>query len=195
MDDADYGQWLNTNIYVNSAQNVKYEIQGEVSLCRAYLPINNLQSSSDKDLDGAAIPIPRVEDKASVPVTVYFDAKTDEWRNLTQVFKDDLLVVSLLPDQKTDVTSTTMFNSIATLITADCTEGKQSYSPICGRYSIWGSGDTYVDRCTYIDHCRECHCHKECNGPSIDGQCPGGKVRVCDWCSCYQNNLGSAPEP
>ena len=89
VDPTTYGKWLNTNLRVTGGQKVKFVIKGEVSLCKAYLPIYNLQSNSDKDKDGQLIPIPRTSDKVTKPVTIYFDAKTDKWRNLTQIFNND----------------------------------------------------------------------------------------------------------
>jgi type IV secretion system protein VirB6 len=196
VDPTTYGKWLNTNLRVTGGQKVRFVIKGEVSLCKAYLPINNLQSTSDKDKDGQLIPIPRTSDKVSPPVTVYFDAKTDQWRNLTQIFKNDHLVVSLVPDQKGTATTSRVYNSIEKgAITADCSAGKRSYNPICGRYSLWDYGSTYVSSCSWKSQCYKCNCRDVCNSWNLLGWCTGGWTNVCDWCGCYENVHGTAPEP
>ena len=155
-----------------------------------------MQSLSDKDVNGKVIPIPRTEDKASSPVTLYFDAKTDEWRNITEVFKNDHVVVSLLPDNKTTAATSTVYNSLQNgAVSADCREGKRSYNPICGRYSIWDSSSTYVSSCRFVAECYLCNPRRVCKGWNILGVCIKGYKTVYDWCSCYKNNYGTAPEP
>ena len=190
VDPTTYGKWLNTNLRVTGGQPVKFNIKGDVSLCKAYIPNNNLQV---KNMNGKKIAIPRIDDKISPPVTLIFDAKTDEWRNLTELFPNDHVVVSLLPDKKSSSASSTVLNSIdGGTTSADCREGKRSYSPICGRYSIWGSSSTYVDHCRYEPKCHR-HCHTECI--SIDPLCWYSAKEVCSWSSCHKNVYGTAPEP
>ncbi|MDG1437078.1 MAG: hypothetical protein P8P83_04820 [Rickettsiaceae bacterium] len=152
-----YGRWINTGMEVSEQQIVKYQISGEVSLCKAYLPQNNLQNTSGRDSSGEKIPIPRINDSGTPPVTIYFDATTDDWRNLTQVFKDDQIVVSLAQEQK--LSSSTLNNSIIGSITKDCSEGKSSYDPICGKYSIWNG--QYTANCIFNDRCYQCDCDKK----------------------------------
>ncbi|MDP5083260.1 MAG: hypothetical protein NWP61_03340, partial [Rickettsiaceae bacterium] len=197
VDPTTYGKWLNTNLRVTGGQKVKFVIKGEVSLCKAYLPIYNLQSNSDKDKDGQLIPIPRTSDKVTKPVTIYFDAKTDKWRNLTQIFNNDHLVVSLVPDQKGTTATSNVYNSIQKgVLTADCSAGKRSYDPICGRYSLWDSRSDYVSSCKWKSQCYECNCRQECSFLDVFGACIGNWNRVCDdWCGCYENVYGTAPEP
>ena len=196
VDPNTYGKWLNTNLRVSGKQKIKFVIKGEVSLCKAYLPINNLQSTDDKDKDGKLIPIPRTSDKSTPPVTIYFDAKTPQWRNLTQVFKNDHIVVSLLPDQKSTAATSIVYNSIQKdLIAADCRDGKRSYNSICGRYSIWDSSSTYVSKCTWESECYKCNCREVCDSKVIfDAWCIKWKTK-CDWCGCYKDVYGTAPEP
>lgn len=196
LDPMAYGQWLNTNLRVSSQQKIKFSIKGDISLCKAYLPINNLQRGSNQDINGDLIEIPRVDDKITPPVTLYLAATTQKWRNLTEVFENDQVVVSLLPDQKTTAPSVSVYNSVQKgVITADCRAGARSYSPICGRYSVWDSSSAYTSSCQFVDHCYECNCKKKCNGSKIGGSCPGGWFQKCDWCSCYQKVAGTAPEP
>ncbi len=196
LDPNAYGKWLNTNVRLTSGQEVDLVIKGEVSLCKSYIPSYNLQSESNLDSSGNIIEIPRVEDGATAPATLVFNARTGEWRNILQVFNNDKVLVTLEKDKKTTAASTSVYSSISKAnVTADCREGKRAYDPICGRYSIWDSSTTYVDKCRYVEQCYECNCRDECNSWNLLGWCIGGWSNVCDWCSCYENVSGTAPEP
>lgn len=37
-DPTHYGEWLNTNLAVTDKQDIKFTIEGNISLCRAYIP-------------------------------------------------------------------------------------------------------------------------------------------------------------
>lgn len=196
LDPNAYGKWLNTNLRLKKGQKVDLVVKGEVSLCKAYIPAYNLQQNSRLDKDGKLIEIPRVEDKSSRPINLIFDAKTDEWRNITQVFKNDHIVVAIHPDKKSTVGSSTVYNNFLKRVeSADCTEGKRAYNPICGRYSIWDSGSTYVDTCNWNSTCYQCNCRQVCDSFNLLGWCTGGWSTRCDWCGCYVNVMGIAPEP
>ena len=95
-----YGEWLNTNLAVTNEQEIKLKIDGNISLCRAYVPKNNIQQLSDLDSNGNKVAIPRVEETNVEPLSLIFDAKTDEWRNIAELFANDQVVISILPDQK-----------------------------------------------------------------------------------------------
>ena len=191
IDPTGYGKWINTNLSVSSGQEVKLEIKGEVSLCKAYLPANHLQQTGATD-PNQRIPIPRVNDN-SPPVTLIFDATIDEWRNIAELFNNDKIMVSLLSDKKTNLPNTTIPNSLAPsgTMSADCREGKTEYSPVCGRYSIWGADSEYVTDCRWEDECstileRECVLY----------------ILTCldyDWVEkpvpCWKNVYTTAPEP
>ena len=203
LDPSTYGKWLNTNLRVNSGQRVTFTLKGDISLCKAYVPRYNLQRDSNLDISGGVIEIPRVEDGVTAPATLIFNAQTNEWRNLTQIFKNDKVIVSLQRDKKTSSASSSVYSSIQKgNVSADCREGKREYNPICGRYSLWNASSTYVDTCEYVAQCYECGCdcytrglhlsywpndRDTCNGASGDWEC--------DWCSCYRNVNGVAPEP
>lgn len=145
QDPNSYGKWVNTNFYVKQGQNVDFEIKGEVSLCRSYLPTTNVQSTSNLNASGKVIAIPRVEE-TSEPLSLMFDAKLDEWRNLLQLFQNDEFVVSLSRDKKSSTGTSTFVNALTNAtVSADCTDGKRTYSPICGRYSIFSG--TYTQNC------------------------------------------------
>ena len=197
LDPNTYGKWLNTNLRLKSGQKVDLIVKGEVSLCKAYIPAYNLQQNSHLDKDGKLIEIPRVENKTSPPINLIFDAKTDEWRNIAQVFKNDHIVVAIHPDKKSTVGNSTVYNNfMKRMEEADCTEGKKAYNPICGRYSIWSSGSTYVSTCYWDSKCYECNCREECKGWDTWGVlCWEGYRTVCDWCGCYKNVMGIPPEP
>jgi type IV secretion system protein VirB6 len=193
LDPNAYGQWLNTNVRVTEGQKIKYNIKGEVSLCKAYLLTNNLQQSSNQDSNGNVIEIPRTEDQSATPVTLYLSAKTGSWRNLTELFQNDHVVVSILPDQKTTAATVSVYNTFEGTKTADCREGSKTYDPICGRFSLWSSSSTYVSTCQQETY--DCSCKRKCTGTKVNGNCVGGSwVDKCDTCIRYISVSGTAPE-
>lgn len=173
LDTGRYGDWLNTNLAVTKDQVVHFQIEGDISLCRAYLQPNSLpdkylqadgkwvkfaQPNTDKDDSGNRIPIPRVEEVDMQPLSLLFDAKIDKWRNITEIFTNDKLIVSISPNYK--LNANPVLSSPAVIydvfskqpLIADCAEKKPvgyNYSPICGRYSIY-SGD-YTSGCEKRD--------------------------------------------
>jgi type IV secretion system protein VirB6 len=84
---------------------------------------------------------------------------------------------------------------------ADCREGKRSYSPICGRYSIYSG--SYVSNCQWVNDCYDCNCERKCvtAGAHLPwffgafGECAGDVIIKCDRCGCWQNVTSQAPEP
>ncbi len=207
LDPTTYGKWLNTNLRVASGQKVTFVMKGDISLCKSYIPRYNLQSDSNLDISHGVMEIPRFEETASTPATLIFNAQTNEWRNLIQVFKNDKVVVTLQRDKKTSAASSSVYSSIQKgNVSADCREGKRAYEPICGRYSLWNSTSPYVDKCEYVAQCYECNCSEGCYTrgahwsfwPGDESTChtnSGDWERSCDWCSCYRNINGIAPEP
>lgn len=147
-DPAHYGEWLNTNIEVTDQQTVTLQIVGQISLCLAYLPKDNLQFTeserpgrSNLDDSGKMIPIPRVNDVNTPPLSLILDAKKSEWRNITELYANDRVFVSVSPNATASVNDAFK----GSVITANCSENQTTYSPICGRYSIY-SGN-YVNAC------------------------------------------------
>lgn len=195
LDPATYGKWLNTTVRLVKNQRVDLSFNGSVSLCKAYIPINNLQDTANLDINNKLIEIPRVDD-ANPPATLMMDAKTGEWRNLTELFKNDLIQVSLYKDKKgTSTPTVSVYNSLkAGTLTADCQDGATTYSPLCGRYVSFDPQDKYVDKCNFVAECYECNTRQECISPEVAGVCTDGYTTVSDWCSCYQNNYGTPPE-
>ncbi len=196
LDPNTYGKWLNTNLRLNSDQKVDVLVKGEISLCKAYIPAYNLQKTTHLDKDGGLIEIPRVEDKGAAAINLIFDSRKDEWRNLTQLFKNDRIVVGIHPDKKSTAGASSVYNNFEKRVeSADCTEGKRAYNPICGRYSIWNSGSSYTDKCRYVAECYECNHRRVCKGWDVWGWCVKGYKTVWDWCGCYENVSGTPPEP
>ncbi len=203
LDAGKYGKWVNTNLSVADAQKIIVKITGEVSLCRAYIPKNNLQANSNIDFKGARIPIPRIEETGSEPISLTFDATSDQWRNLAEIYFNDKVVASISPNIKPIknaqgnvvasnnlVSQTNIFTGQTSI--ADCTEGKRTYSPICGRYSIYSG--SYVSGC--ITGPCQCNCDMHCDAAEIAGRCPvwsGYHKANCRGC-CYANAMGTMPE-
>ncbi|WP_375319219.1 type IV secretion system protein [Candidatus Tisiphia endosymbiont of Oplodontha viridula] len=209
-----YGEWLNTNLAVTNEQEIKFKINGNISLCRAYIPPNNVQQLSDLDSNGNKVAIPRVEETNVEPLSLIFDAKTDEWRNIAELFANDKVVISILPDQKKlpgMVSVKNIFKFVKQdgesknfIETADCSEGKRVYSPLCGRYSIY-SGE-YVSGCKWVDNLYNGsltrHCPKACffGCMELQGDFCNVALGCCATYSCskygaWVNVMADAPEP
>lgn len=150
-----YGEWLNTNLDVSSNQKINLTIKGEVSLCRAYIPSNNLQAATNLDTLGNKIAIPRVEEVNVEPISLILDAKTDEWRNIAEIFPNDKLLVGIHKNRKgTGASDAKLYNYFSkNTVNADCSEDKTSYSPICGRYAFYNGN---YNKCELVTHgCQE----------------------------------------
>jgi type IV secretion system protein VirB6 len=160
-----YGQWYKVDTAIHDKQSVNIEVSGEVSLCKAYIPTNNIQkgsvANSDRDNTGATIPIPRTYAEAE-PVPLILDPKNGEWRNLAHTYQGDRVEIYLgvnhLPrkDANGNVIAGTEVNNVGqanrftnTTDYADCTEGRTTYSPICGRYSPYAGN--YLSSCNMDD--------------------------------------------
>jgi len=178
LDPNRYGEWVNTNMAVDKGQIMQFSVRGDISLCKSYLPKNNVQNLLNvNSKDGKRIAIPRIEDTAmdnnttKDPLSLTFDATIDEWRNIAELYYNDHIVISVSPDQKlikSDKGAVTR-NSVGvkfydsftkTTTTTDCSEGQSQYSPVCGRYSVYN--DTkYVSGCEFKDN--GCMCNvKRC---------------------------------
>ena len=196
LDPNSYGKWLNTNLRLKPSQLVEFYIKGEVSLCKAYIPINNLQKDTNLDNTGNKIEIPRVEDKATPPVSLILDATTPNWKNLTELYRNDRYYVALYREKKTTSTAVSIHDYFTNSMTTpvDCTENKRTYSPICGRYSLWNNG-SYTSSCVLNTQCYQCNPHEVCDSFDLLGWCISGWHTEYDWCSCWENVAGIAPEP
>ncbi|MGC0372272.1 MAG: hypothetical protein DGJ47_000982 [Rickettsiaceae bacterium] len=193
-DTSSYGKWLNTGVSAQDGQEIKISVSGEVSLCKAYLPINNIQSDSNQDVDGNIAEIPRVEGSEE-PLPLIFDAQNREWRNIAELYEGDKIQIVLKRDHITSSEVTRVYDALnKTNITADCREGNIDYNPICGRYYSWDTSNQYVSNCQFVAECYECNTRNECITEEVNGVCVGGFQTVSDWCSCYDNQYGVAPE-
>lgn len=169
-DPTSYGKWLNIGLSVIKGQKVKFKIEGDISLCKAYVPQNNIaydpdnHKDTDLDSEGNRIAIPRVEDEYAEPLPLIFNAKTAGWRNITELYYNDRVVVATLPNQKADQASAisievpNIFDSYKDgaiyknrMKQADCREGSREYSPLCGRYSMYSG--KYVSGCKVPTDC------------------------------------------
>lgn len=183
-----YGRWLNTKIRSIPEQDINLQIKGDISLCRAYLPVNNLESNSNTIgwwSNKKYIPIPRIEEVGVEPLSLMFDASSTfgkKWRNIAELYENDRVIVSISPDQKgkSSVTTVTPFDTYQ----GDCDDGKREYEPLCGRYSIYyNNGKKYVSDCEKEDKCWE-DCWEECHDLDFGGWfCE----EECEWESCWEN--------
>ena len=178
-DPAHYGEWLNTDVEVVDQQTVNLQITGQISLCLAYVPKDNLQftestrpGKSNLDDKGNMIPIPRVTDVNTPPLSLIIDAKNNEWRNITELYANDRVLISVSPNYTTGTAAAVPDAFKGTKVTADCSQGQTTYNPICGRYSIY-SGE-YVNACVY---------KKNYWQGNKKQKCPKGCVwGAIDWC-------------
>lgn len=205
-----YGHWLNTQIDLDPAQKVDLQITGDITLCKAYLPINNIGSNSNLNSAGKKIPIPAVEDNLTPPLSIAFSATTDEWRNLLELFYNDKVVVSISPDKKpifdgggnmiSDVAAVPWTDPFTGQVsTIDCREGGKTYHPACGRYSIYSG--FYIGGCLWDDKCYQT-CVKKCltawgsESEYWGSHCAGLNEKiVCTDHGCWRNVASIAPEP
>ncbi|WP_347939280.1 type IV secretion system protein [Rickettsia oklahomensis] len=209
-DPTHYGEWLNTQVLVANSQPVNLQVVGQISLCLAYIPKDNVQRTgprSNLDDHGKMIPIPRVNNANTPPVSLIMDAKNSEWRNIAELYANDRVLVSISPNfVGAEVTVNDAFKG--TTVTKDCSQGKTSYEPICGKYSIYSG--KYVNACELKEnywqgnkHREECYCvlgciHKEdvaswlCDSANAASHCCVGLI--CDSLPAWINHYGTMPE-
>ncbi|EAA25791.1 TrbL/VirB6 family protein [Rickettsia sibirica] len=172
-DPTRYGEWLNTQVLVENSQPVNLQVVGQVSLCLAYIPKDNLQrtgAGSNLDDNGQMIPIPRINDTNNPPVSLIMDAKNNEWRNIAELYANDRVLVSVSPNfANTDATVKDAFKGAE--VTQDCSENKTTYNPICGKYSVYSG--KYVNACELKEQYWNCN---------VTWRCPNWYEQAgCDW--------------
>jgi type IV secretion system protein VirB6 len=150
-----YGQWVRANFIVQPGQTLQIEASGNLSLCRAYVPLYHLQNRTIPaappnaatvrilDINGREItvpniyyvgadrkrvPIPRVGEQAT-PLTLIFDAQSDGWRNLTEVYRGDLVKV-ILQDNYSPPSGAPIVSN-PTLSAADCNNAPAAIRTRC----------------------------------------------------------------
>lgn len=80
-------------------------------------------------------------------------------------------------------------------ITGDCSENRTTYSPVCGRYSLWnGTNGQYVSDCSCRKHHGFCGRYSRCRSFTISGQCAAGMRR---WYThnCSRATYSNPPRP
>lgn len=190
-----YGKWYNTGITVSENTDVKLGITGTVSLCSAYLPSYNPEQNTANGnltpsnvtapmIPSAPIPIPRIGD--STFLTIMLDAKDGTWWNVAELENADQVMVKILPERNTDSDVNVPYVSSITgkSISGDCTSGKNTYSPVCGRYSVYPVGSYQgVNRCYNLSY----QCNQSCS--SNDDKCYKCKIGLCgasgSGCTCH----------
>ena len=129
-------QWVRA-ADINIDQNkVNLKISGKVSLCQAYLPLNNLMNESNQNDNSKPIAIPRFRDTDSLQLK--FPANKYGWYNLAKISKNDYVRVTLNPTIKDSQSSNVMyqdpFNKTSQIY--DCSEGSSdNYDAVCGLYA------------------------------------------------------------
>ncbi|MFV9873683.1 MAG: type IV secretion system protein [Rickettsia conorii subsp. raoultii] len=189
-DPTRYGEWLNTQVLVENSQPVNLQVVGQISLCLAYIPKDNLQrtgAGSNLDDNGQMISIPRINDANNPPVSLIMDAKNNEWRNIAELYANDRVLISVSPNfANTDATVKDAFKGVE--VTQDCSENKTTYNPICGKYSVY-SGE-YVNACELKEKYWNC---------KVTWRCPIWSEQVaCDWgalgCNRYCDKIPECKE-
>jgi type IV secretion system protein VirB6 len=146
-----YGKWLKTKVFIPPAsvkQNpVTVSVTGEVSLCKSYVPKNNLQSDYNYPKQDVTerIEIPRAGSGSSLPLI--FNAKKygASWRNVVDATPGDRLILTVNPNYTLNSTPsfTNSFNDVyGENPSYNCTPGLMpENSPLCGRYAVpWVDG-------------------------------------------------------
>ena len=154
------------------------------------------------------IEIPRVEDKNTPPVSLILDARTPNWKNLTELYRNDKYYVALYREKKTTVNAVSIYDYFTKTMTppADCTEGKRQYNPICGRYSLWNGAGTYTSSCHLNTQCYKYDIHQGCYTKGLHLSYWPNDEQTCNdasgdweysfkWGSCWENVAGTTPEP
>lgn len=202
-DPTRYGEWLNTQMLVEKSQPVNLQAVGQISLCLAYIPKDNLQrtgTGSNLDDNGKMIPIPRINDANNPPVSLIMDAKNNEWRNIAELYANDRVLVSVSPHYS-NTTAAVPDAFKGTAVTKDCSQGKTSYDPICGKYSIYSG--PYVNACELKDNYWKGNKHFYCDtdfmgGCALGCPCTFGTIccgeLICDSLPAWINHEGDMPE-
>lgn len=142
---ANYGKWVRASLRVTNREQIRVEVSGQISLCRAYLPKYHLQvrnvgsshtGSNYVTRSGSKIPIPRMDESGYL--TMIMDpSNVKGWRNLTEVYRYDKLSVivddNISPGQSVTqsqtIATTTTCNSLTTAADRDaCNAGLASLS-------------------------------------------------------------------
>lgn len=169
-DPTRYGEWL--NIGDASSEPTYLEIEGEVSLCKSYIPKYDLQNNRADFPAVGEIEIPRYG--SSDFFTFIADSKTTtKWRNLAEVYLGDKIRVFISPPvnevNTTDVNSVVIRDSFSSasggMAPVDCNRSNTgSIAPACGRFTYQQPVE-YITACNYF----------------LDRGCGTVQAYDCDW--------------
>ncbi|RYH18094.1 hypothetical protein EON65_27605 [archaeon] len=96
-------QWIKLDKQLFTSQDIAITVEGDVSLCQAYLPRNNVynpekiyndsNSNYESDYNGQLIPIPRVSDTTTAAIPLILNAQNGAWGNALELYFNDLFEV------------------------------------------------------------------------------------------------------
>ena len=125
-----YGSWLDTS--VSSQKDLYIELDGSVSLCKGYIPKNNLYKDSELNNDNELIPIPRTTD-AGDGLPIILDTQ-DYWRNAFEVVDRDIITITLADNNTSSSYKVYDIFSQSKKV-FNCSSEILNLSSACGRYS------------------------------------------------------------
>ena len=132
-------RWQKINIAMLNSETLNIKVQGEVSLCRAYIPSNNLQQSSANDNSGNPVPIPRMEEEGA-GVAMKLNPRDGGWKNITDLYQGDKFSVIIGPDRVCNNSSCLNMNYYNIMTKSNeivnCPTGQTDYHPYCGAVSV-----------------------------------------------------------
>jgi hypothetical protein len=120
-------------------------ITGEVSLCKGYVPSNNLQQSSANDSSGNAVAIPRLSETNNNGVGLKLNPRDNAWKNVADLYPGDKLSVMVGPKNICEYlqicSANQTFYNVMTKSneSANCSPGLQDYHALCGTIGVWNN--------------------------------------------------------
>ncbi len=150
-----YGNWYSTGVRISANIPVHMQISGTVKLCKAKLPAYNPEkySANGGNYGNTTDPIFIPTIGSDEFLTIVLDAKNGNWANIAQIDLNDQILVQIQPQYTVPVS----YHSAVTGsdINADCSPGNTSYSPVCGLYTSFPSGQyTYAASCSMSAYCK-----------------------------------------
>jgi len=149
-----YGKWFKSSVYVIPPTPLIVSVTGEVSMCKSYVPENNLQTdkSYPKSDSNEKIEIPRIDSSSETNMNssqflpLIFDVATypDSWRNIVEVTNGDKVLLMINKNSTGSASSTNSFlndpnhpgENPTTTCNADMNNQVGKSSPLCGRYPL-----------------------------------------------------------
>ena len=171
---AQYGKWLRVNLNIKRGARVTLDINGQVSLCQAYTA------------DSSSTPIPRVArsnsgDDGTIGVPIILPAGSKAIP-IANIYTNDLIQVRV--GANAHANNISVFDRVNNkLISADCTDGKNAYSPLCGRYSFYAGMHYYQNGDCQVRNPQDCGA----SASNRNRECQGYKVlddKIVGDCNC-----------